>query len=414
MRAIVALFIVYVGFAAVLLAEPTRPTPRALVDASVAARPNGTLPSHATVLAEQPRITRTFSPITPLSTQHLKVVAARPNVEPGVSWWPQTATTPASERPASRLQTALSVVVQQPSATPDITSRPRARTHVSTGHTVAAILPVPLVVGPDANRATYLHASSESGPLTEGELAIELQQELKRVGCYLGEIDGIWGPGSRRAMTAFNERANAVLPVDKPDAILLRLVSAHTGAACGQSCPHGQALGGDGRCLPNAIIAQSTGQGRDVGARGRIQTASSETSLRAQRPARTSVVEGSAYRPASSTALPIAFAARNSTWASRLDPSSERTKTASTNGPQSRPPIPGRMAIGGPMTGVPGRAALEPSLNARQSPAPLAEDRRTRQARATRNARPSPQRRSSYTPTPRATRWTATFFGSNP
>jgi hypothetical protein len=385
-----------------------------LVDASIAARPASTLPAHTAAVAEQPRITRTFSPITPLPTGHLKVVAARPAAEPGIASSAQAAAPATPERTASRLQTALSVVIYDPSATQGIASPPRARSHDSTSHTIAATLPAPLVVDPDANRAAYLSASSQPVPMTEGAVAIELQQELKRVGCYLGEVDGIWGPGSRRAMTAFIERANALLPVEKPDAILLRLVSAHTGAACGQSCPHGQALDGDGRCLPNAIIAQSMSRGRNVGARGRIQTASSETSLRTQHTARTSVVEGSAYRPASSTALPSAFATRTSTGSTRLSDPYGQTIIASANSQQARASIPGRMAIGGPNPGISGRAGPEPSLNDRQSPAPLAEVRRTRQSRAARNTRQSPQRRSSYAPATRSTRWTATFFGSNP
>jgi hypothetical protein len=64
-------------------------------------------------------------------------------------------------------------------------------------------------------------------------LARELQRELKRVGCYMGEISGVWTPGSRLAMKTFVEHVNAALPVDKPDPVLLSLVQGYRERACG-------------------------------------------------------------------------------------------------------------------------------------------------------------------------------------
>jgi hypothetical protein len=59
-----------------------------------------------------------------------------------------------------------------------------------------------------------------------------LQRELKRLGCYSGQIDGEWGPTSRYAAATFVKAVNAKLPVDKPDEALLALASYHQGAAC--------------------------------------------------------------------------------------------------------------------------------------------------------------------------------------
>ena len=59
-----------------------------------------------------------------------------------------------------------------------------------------------------------------------------LQSELKRVGCYDGDVNGVWNARSRAAMKAFTERVNATLPVDNPDQILLALVQGHRGRAC--------------------------------------------------------------------------------------------------------------------------------------------------------------------------------------
>jgi hypothetical protein len=95
-------------------------------------------------------------------------------------------------------------------------------------------------------------------------LARELQRELRRVGCYDGAIDGTWSPGSRRAMKAFTDRVNASLPVEQPDYILLRLLQSSTDRVCGVACPVGQGLSNDGRCLPDAVLAQSSRKAKDV------------------------------------------------------------------------------------------------------------------------------------------------------
>lgn len=99
-------------------------------------------------------------------------------------------------------------------------------------------------------------SSRPRGEEAKVQLIRDLQTELKRVGCYEGDIDGSWGPGSKRAMSAFTDRVNATLPVDEPDFILLTLLQGHRVTACGKSCPKGQALSGE-RCLPNSVVARA-------------------------------------------------------------------------------------------------------------------------------------------------------------
>jgi hypothetical protein len=72
-------------------------------------------------------------------------------------------------------------------------------------------------------------------------LARQIQTELKRVGCYDGEVHGVWTTAVRRAMRDFTQRVNARLPVDKPDAVLLALVQGEKGELCRARCD-------DGRC----------------------------------------------------------------------------------------------------------------------------------------------------------------------
>lgn len=110
-----------------------------------------------------------------------------------------------------------------------------------------------IIVGRRDIRAGGIETGQES--LSGSELVRALQSELQRVGCYRGEIDGAWGPMSRKAMTGFTDRVNASLPVNKPDPVLYRLVQAYEGQACG-SCPSGEKLSGEGRCVPAAVLAR--------------------------------------------------------------------------------------------------------------------------------------------------------------
>jgi hypothetical protein len=94
-------------------------------------------------------------------------------------------------------------------------------------------------------------------PHDRASLVRELQRGLKRVGCYEGEVSGVWTQQSRGAMRAFTGRINAALPVDEPDSVLLALVQGHKDKACGMPCPPGEGLAADGRCLPNALLAHA-------------------------------------------------------------------------------------------------------------------------------------------------------------
>ena len=86
------------------------------------------------------------------------------------------------------------------------------------------------------------------------ELVRALQAELQRVGCYSGAVDGRWGPLSKGAMSAFTDRVNASLSVEKANHVLLRMVRAYDGQACG-SCRSGESHDGNGRCAPASVLA---------------------------------------------------------------------------------------------------------------------------------------------------------------
>ena len=89
-------------------------------------------------------------------------------------------------------------------------------------------------------------------------LVRELQRELRRVGCYDGALNESWTLATRTAMKSFTNRINAVLPIDKPDQVLLTLVQGYRDRVCGVPCPPGESLGRDGVCISNAILARAT------------------------------------------------------------------------------------------------------------------------------------------------------------
>jgi hypothetical protein len=124
-------------------------------------------------------------------------------------------------------------------------------------------------LSPDADRpasppelATLAPRTALGSPQKEAPFATdrpwlgrELQRELARVGCYEGELHGIWTPAARKAMKAFTDRVNATLPTEEPDYILLSLVQAARDKVCGANCPADQVLADGGRCVPSAILA---------------------------------------------------------------------------------------------------------------------------------------------------------------
>ena len=99
-------------------------------------------------------------------------------------------------------------------------------------------------------------------PKGRDAIARELQKELRRVGCYEGEISGIWSPSTRRAMSTFIERMNARLPIEEPDAVLFAMVKGQHGTVCGKACPAGEAQSTDGRCVPAFLLAQAKSKPR--------------------------------------------------------------------------------------------------------------------------------------------------------
>jgi hypothetical protein len=122
-------------------------------------------------------------------------------------------------------------------------------------------LPVPVVVTIAQPQIRPALPPKPRTLIPTGRAAIgrQLQRELKRVGCYDGNLNGEWTRPTRQAMNAFIDRVNAKLPTNVPDGILLALVQAYDDKVCGRRCPPDQGLSDTGVCLPNVILARTKG-----------------------------------------------------------------------------------------------------------------------------------------------------------
>lgn len=66
----------------------------------------------------------------------------------------------------------------------------------------------------------------------EGELAVAVQTELKRIGCYGMEVDGVWGRGSRAALTRYYETRQLQPTGYEPTRFHLNNLRKETGTIC--------------------------------------------------------------------------------------------------------------------------------------------------------------------------------------
>jgi hypothetical protein len=162
--------------------------------------------------------------------------------------------------------------------------RPWFRPRASTQFPASSWTPVVVTLPPQGSNPRN-SSQRLAIPKDRDTLARELQKELKRVGCYEGEINGVWSPFTRRAMKMFIERVNASLPVEEPDPILYVMVRGEHEQICGKACPLGEALTRDGRCVPAAILAKANGRAPPT--RATVAAAAPESGVRSAEKSRT-------------------------------------------------------------------------------------------------------------------------------
>jgi hypothetical protein len=97
---------------------------------------------------------------------------------------------------------------------------------------------------------------AQRDPDARYKLIFDIQQQLRRVGCYWDRMDGSWGFATKDAMKEFTDRVNATLPLEEPDDVQLALIQSHSDKVCG-ACPAGQSLSASGRCVGLPSTAQA-------------------------------------------------------------------------------------------------------------------------------------------------------------
>lgn len=183
--------------------------------------------------------------------------------------------------------------------------------------------------------------------------ALDVQQELKRVGCYYGYLDGDWGPGSKRAMQAFLDKVNATLPIDQPDDVLLALLRSHADDSCTKNCAPGQVQNDSGQCTSNAVYASTATGKRDV---------APELIM----PPR--VAKKDAGRAAARSPQPTVSA----TTVSPPVRDADLFEPAPVS--SAREVLPGRMSVGGPLMAQPAAGATETQVSALPDLRPAPKD----------------------------------------
>jgi hypothetical protein len=197
------------------------------------------------------------------------------------------------------------------------------------------------VVTAAQRRTVALNSSKRNDWQTRYELARDLQRELRRVGCYGGEINGTWTRSTKAAMVDFMDRVNATLPVDTPDYILLTLVQNHREIACGAECPSGQVSDG-GRCVPRAVVAQASKKSQRLQER-----LLAEARLTAERQRDRLAASNSSRSWQQSQKQPRAVASAEPEKLPWLENRNQPVAPTATT--RFSEPLPGRMAIGGPV-----------------------------------------------------------------
>jgi hypothetical protein len=316
---------------------------------------------------------------------------------------------PANAQPASRVFSP---------TTPLLAQAPAANADVRLAQVVRptdAPKPAGFVAPLSADSSRRLASSKPTDDDARRELTRDLQKELKRVGCFDGEINGTWSPASKKAMSAFMDRVNATLPVEDPDYILLTLVQGHAAQACGKSCPPGQGLSNDSRCLPRAILAQTarksderrlvdriekrpgdvkTADAKTSDETGKSETGKTETGKTGPGPSglQTGLQTGALAKPPVGSAVGAWATATVASEATKLAPThsapqsaqaaAAQTQTPQTQAPQPQVPmaqiilppapqspaaaaLPGRMAMGAPVPSPDEMAKLD-DLEARK------------------------------------------------
>jgi len=94
------------------------------------------------------------------------------------------------------------------------------------------------------------------------DLVGKLQEQLRRVGCYKGPVDGKWSSATRRAVARFNDRIRLQAVVDTPQPGWLPALRSFAERACGTPCPGGMEPDAQGLCMVKATVVAALPEAR--------------------------------------------------------------------------------------------------------------------------------------------------------
>ncbi|MEL6374125.1 MAG: peptidoglycan-binding protein [Pseudomonadota bacterium] len=148
-----------------------------------------------------------------------------------------TQPTPETIAPARRPQTTARLIERpQPVTIPTVDEPQLTQLPTIAPRTINTRAPIvrapPRAIAATRQRREEAQRLAATRVAARVELVKTLQRELRRVGCFNGKVDGIWGSQSRRAMTEFTATQRAQVPVYRADRFLLALVQDHNGLAC--------------------------------------------------------------------------------------------------------------------------------------------------------------------------------------
>jgi uncharacterized caspase-like protein len=96
--------------------------------------------------------------------------------------------------------------------------------------------PITVAALPEAKKSAQRSVGSdEPNPMTQS-----MQKELKRVGCYSGEVDGKWGEGTRDAIQEFADESKMVLSTSEPTEVALNVLTASKTGVCSSKSDSGE------------------------------------------------------------------------------------------------------------------------------------------------------------------------------
>ncbi|RTL61129.1 MAG: peptidoglycan-binding protein [Hyphomicrobiales bacterium] len=88
-------------------------------------------------------------------------------------------------------------------------------------------------------------------PIDTRDLTRSVQLELKRVGCFPGVVDGLWGDTTKGALANFARLAKLDVATDAPTPVAVDALKSRTDRVCPVICPAGQ-VEQNGACVAKA------------------------------------------------------------------------------------------------------------------------------------------------------------------